>query len=156
MKVVEITETNFNKYIGDAIKLNDAFLAAINESKERSKKDKEALTYSMIQKNTPSHIVIILDNKGKAVGSAYFNEGIGYSCGGKYVWLNGIYVDPSYRHSGFGSFLLQHIENWAIKNKMTLFLTSRNSNNTLSKKLFDKAGFDQYDFTSMEKVYEAK
>jgi len=152
MKIIEITDKNFNTYKADLIELNDSFLKDLNINKERTQQQKEAILKNMIRDNSPTHVLIGLDNEEKAVCMTYFNEGTGYSCGGDYVWMNGIYVKPEEQQKGYGSTLLKHVENWATQKDFKLFVSSRHVHNEKSKKLFEKNGFEQSDNISIDKT----
>jgi len=154
MKIIEITDKNLDTYIADLIELNDCFLQDLNINKERTQEQKEAILKNMIRANSPTHLLIGLDNEEKAVGMTYFNEGTGYSCGGDYVWMNGIYVKPEEQQKGYGSMLLKYVENWAKQKGIKLFVSSRDVNNSKSEKLFDKNGFEQSNNISINKTLQ--
>ena len=84
---------------------------------------------------------------------SYYNMGTGYSCGGSYLWLNGIYIREGFRRKGHGSQLLAHIENYGRERGITLFVCSRDAVNEASRHLFAKAGFQQSESISMSKTY---
>ncbi len=155
MKILEITEHNFDSYKANLIELNDQFLKDLNIFKERTTKHKEAILSNMIRQNSPTHILLVLEEE-EAVGMTYFNEGTGYSCGGNYVWLNSIYVKPEAQKKGYGSALLSYVETWAKGKGVTLFVSSRDVDNEKSRTLFQKNGFKQSENISMNKVVEAK
>jgi len=152
MTTIEITDKNFDLYKEDLIELNDSFLEDLNTYKERTPQQKEAILKNMIRADSPTHLLIGLDNEEKAVGMTYFNEGTGYSCGGDYVWMNSIYVKPEEQQKGYGSLLLNYVENWATQKGFTLFICSRHVHNEKSKKLFDKNGFEQSNNISIDKI----
>jgi len=106
----------------------------------------------MIRADSPTHLLIGLDSDEKAVSMTYFNEGTGYSCGGDYIWMNGIYVKTEEQQKGYGSTLLKYVENWATERDFKLFVCSRHVHNEKSKKLFDKNGFEQSNNISINKT----
>jgi len=152
MKIIEITDKNFQTFKTDLIELNDSFLQKLDINKERTQQKKEAILKNMIRANSPTHLLIGLDDEEKAVCMTYFNEGTGYSCGGDYVWMNGIYVKPEEQQKGYGSALLKYVENWATEREFKLFVSSRDVYNEKSEKLFAKNGFKQSNNISINKT----
>jgi len=143
MKIIEITDKNFDTFKADLVELNDSFLRDLNINKERTLQQKEAILKNMIRTDSPTHILIGLDNEEKAVCMTYYNEGTGYSCGGGYIWMNGIFVKHGEQQKGYGSTLLKYVEDWAAQRDFKLFVSSRDVNNEKSEKLFAKNGFEQ-------------
>jgi len=156
MKIIEITDKNFQTFKTDLIELNDSFLQDLDVIQDvnigRTPLQKEAILKNMIRANSPTHLLIGLDNYEKAVGMTYFNEGTGYSCGGDYIWMNSIYVKPEEQQKGYGSLLLKYVENWATQKGFKLFVCSRHVHNEKSEKLFAKNGFEQSNNISIEKT----
>lgn len=152
MKIKQITKQNFETFKADLISLNDQFLSELNISKERTPDQKVAILKNMIKENSPTHLLIALNDDNQAVGMTYFNVGTGYSCGGDYVWLNSIYIKPSEQQKGYGSSILKYVENWATKNGFTLLVSSRDVDNEKSEKLFAKNGFEQEKNISINKT----
>ena len=72
----------------------------------------------MIRSNSPTHLMIALNDTNEVVGITYFNEGTGYSCGGNYLWMNCIYVKPKEQKNGVGTSILEHVESWAREKKL--------------------------------------
>lgn len=152
MQIIEIDQRNFNIYKRALINLNDAFLKTLKISKNRTEPQKEVILKNMVSAASPTHLLVVIDDTNKAVGMTYFNEGTGYSCGGNYIWLNSIYIHPEEQQKGYGLALLKHVEDWAKQRNFTLFTSSRHSDNKSSKKLFDKAGFEQSTVVSIDKT----
>ncbi len=152
MRVINITTDNLPKYKSTLIELSDAFLASLGENNTRTLEEKENILKLMVSPENYTHYVLALDKHETPVGISYFNEGTGYSCGGGYIWINGIYVSPEAQKQGIASAILQHIENQAKAKKYTLIICSRHSENRASEKLFKKAGFEQNTGITMEKV----
>lgn len=152
MKIIEISTTNFDTYKEDLIQLNDSFLKDLNIYKERTVDQKVAILKNMIRSDSPTHLLVVLDEREKAIGMTYFNEGTGYSCGGDYVWLNCIYVSTAKQKKGYGSALLGYVETWAKQRRVTLIVSSRDVDNEKSRKLFHKNSFKQSENISINKV----
>ena len=153
MNILEITTKNFDSFKSDLIALNDDFLKSINVHKERSQDQKVTILKKMIDPSTPTHLLIVLNEDKQAVGTAYFNTGTGYSCGGEYLWLNGIYIRTEERQKGYGAALIEYIEQWAKDRRYKLFMSSRDLDNEPSRKLFEQAGFKQSSNISINKMY---
>jgi len=150
-KILLLTPNNFKQYKTEAIALSDAFLNALGESPKRTTQEKAEIIKMMIAPETPTEIILAFNAENEAVGMSYYNQGTGYSCGGGYVWMNGIYVKPEAQQQGIGSAIIAYIENWAKARNFTLIICSRGTDNQASEKLFTKAGFEQNTGVTMEK-----
>jgi len=151
IKILSLTQDNFEQYHKEAIALSDAFLNSLGESPKRTVEEKADIIKMMIAPETPTEIILAFNSENEAVGMSYYNEGTGYSCGGGYVWMNGIYVKPEAQKQGIGSALIAYIENWAKVRNFTLIICSRGTDNKASEKIFTKAGFEQNTGVTMEK-----
>ncbi len=149
--ITPLKPTNFEQLKTEAIALSDAFLNALGESPKRTQEEKAEIIKMMIAPETPTEIILAFNQKNEAVGMSYYNQGTGYSCGGGYVWMNGIYVKPEAQKQGIGSAIIAYIENWAKAQNFTLIICSRGAENQASEKLFTKAGFEQNTGVTMEK-----
>ena len=81
--------------------LNDEFLALLGSPKERSRKDKEQILEGMVANEATTLLMIVADD-GSAAGISYGNWGTGYSCGGRYLWLNCVYIRECHQRRGYG------------------------------------------------------
>jgi len=156
MKIIEITNHNFETYKADLIELNDQFLVELNISRERTPQQKEVILKNMIRATSPTRLLIAINQNNDTVGMTYFNIGTGYSCGGDYLWMNSIYIKPSEQQKGYGSALINYAENWAKERGFTLFVSSRDVLNKKSEKLFARNGFEQSNNISINKTLGGK
>ncbi|MEM7387640.1 MAG: GNAT family N-acetyltransferase, partial [Verrucomicrobiota bacterium] len=77
------------------------------------------------------------------VGLAYFNVGNGFSCGGRYLWINALYVDEPHRGKGLGSVLLQAIEAYGIDIGAHLIMSTRDRENVASEAVFSRLDYTE-------------
>lgn len=115
-------------------------MKAIGDNKSKSH-IRTALDISL-RKHSSSHTLLALD-ENKPIGLCFFNVCIGIQSGGKYIWLNEIFVTQKHRNAGVAKALLDSVEKFAIKNKCVYILAQRDPGNLLSGKLFTSVGFEQ-------------
>ncbi len=154
MKIIKIQQSNLEEHLDNLIGLNDEFLESLGTIKERTLLEKQRIIESMVTPGSSTTLLIVLEEDGNAVGFSYYNYGSGYSCGGKYLWLNCIYIRINWQKKGYGSRLLRHIEEDGRQEGIRLFVCGRHVRNDASKRLFESAGFQQDEHVIMTKVYE--
>ena len=152
MKVIEIKSDNLKFYKTELIKLLDYFLDVLDVQQYRTQNEKETILDHMINENKATHIMAISNNEKQLVGVTYFNVGSGYSSGGDYLWMNGICINHDCQNQGFGMALLNYVIDWAKKKDINHFISSRDPDNSISEKLFNRAGFVQSQNIWIKKV----
>ncbi|HEU5140900.1 MAG TPA: GNAT family N-acetyltransferase [Bacillales bacterium] len=90
--------------------------------------------------------ILIAEEEGAILGMALLNIGISLRDGGKYVWLNELYVDNEYRNKGIGRKLLLHIIYWAENEHIKTIELETGVSNSVTKHLYNSLGF--YDVVS--------
>lgn len=60
-----------------------------------------------------SVLFVCYDDEQHALAFAFANICCGLECGGDYLWVNEVYVDPANRRHHVATELLQYIEHWA-------------------------------------------
>ncbi len=153
MNIVRIQKSNLKKHLDDLVRLNDEFLESLGRVRERTLLEKQRIIESMVSLGTSTVLLIALDEDGNAIGVSYYNFGSGYSCGGKYLWLNCIYIRSNWKKKGYGLRLLRHIEEDGRQEGIKLFTCGRDVGNEASMRLFESAGFQQTENMIMTKVY---
>ena len=83
----------------------------------------------------------VLYRQSVPVGLAFLNVCSGIESEGDYVWLNEIQIDPIFRKQGYGKYLLNHIVQWAQKNRCKHVFSVTAPKNTASQTLFQSMGF---------------
>lgn len=151
MQVIEITPSNLDQHLTALISLHDEFLCLLAEGEDRSAEQKREILELMAGNEATG--LLLVTEQNAPVGISYFNLGTGYSCGGYYLWLNGIYIRSEYQQQGFGTRLVQHIESLGRAKGITLFITSRHLENEASKGLFARSAFEQNEMMIMTKEY---
>lgn len=151
MKITVIKQNDFDENLDDLIALHDEFLLELGSPPERTREDKVDVLRTMALGSFPTRVVKVEDPIGKAAGMSYYNFGTGYSCGGVYLWLNGIYIRPKYQKKGYGEDLIRFIEADAKAEGAKLFICGRAPENEASRNLFARMGFKQNDGVVMTK-----
>lgn len=94
-----------------------------------------------------SHVYFFIARlEGKAVAFAFFNTLTSFQKGGKYIWLNELYVEEAYRNQGIAKKLLLRIIYWAEQHKIKGIELEIGMNNEATKALYNSLGF--YDVVS--------
>lgn len=90
--------------------------------------------------------IMIAEEDGNVLGMALVNIGINLRTGGKYIWLNELYVDTDYRNQGIGRKLLLYIIYWAENEQIKTIELETGVSNAVTKHLYNSLGF--YDVVS--------
>ncbi len=142
MEIIKIGSQNLEDHLEDLILLNDEFEVQLGSTAIRSFEEKSKILKLMVLEPS-TEMLIVYNGEGCPVGSSYYNYGSGYSCGGRYLWLNGIYIREKYQKNGYGTKLLGHIEAIGRSKGIKLFICSRHNENDGSRRLFAKSSFEQ-------------
>ncbi|NEU29706.1 GNAT family N-acetyltransferase [bacterium LRH843] len=108
----------------------------------------EQLIYTIelaLQKDSQAHI-FVAEKDETLVGAAFFNVSISIDKGGRYIWLNDLYVHKEYRNQGIAKKLLLHIVYWAEQQHIKGIELETGTNNEATKALYNSLGF--YDIIS--------
>lgn len=152
MKILKLNAPSLASNLEAVIELHDEFLESIRVETNRTTVEKRAILEHM-QAAPMTTVLLVQSESGEAIGISYYNFGTGYSCGGAYLWLNGIYLRPDYRGCGHGKALLRYIEEDGLEQGITLFMTCRNLQNEASEGLFASADFTQESQSVMWKTF---
>lgn len=98
-----------------------------------------------LQEGSSAHIIVAEVDEA-IVGIAFFNIAISVKKGGKYVWLNDLYVHPDYRNRGIAKKLLLKLIYWAEGEQCKGIELETGINNAATKALYNSLGF--YDIIS--------
>lgn len=93
-----------------------------------------------LQPDSASRMVIAEEN-GEILGVAYLNIGISLRVGGKYLWLNELYVHNHYRNKGIGKKMLLHIIHIAEQEDVKAIELETGVNNSVTKHMYNSLGF---------------
>lgn len=99
-----------------------------------------------LQEGSNAHI-IVAEEDDLVVGIAFFNIAISVKKGGKYVWLNDLFVHPDYRNRGIAKKLLLKLIHWAEGENCKGIELETGINNAATKALYNSLGF--YNIVSM-------
>ncbi len=95
----------------------------------------------ILDETSPAHLFALVE-KDRALAVSLVNMACGVESGGKYLWLNEIYVPPEARRKGLGKQMATHIIEWARKNDCRYMAGITWEANSASQGLFKKCGFD--------------
>ena len=140
VKIIELKSSSSSGMFKDAVDLLFHQMKSIGDKKSR-KHIIKALEISLT-KNSGSHTFLALKGN-EVIGLCFFNVCVGIQSGGKYIWINEIFVSQKHRNAGVAKALLDSVEKFAIKNKCVYILAQRDPGNLLSGKLFTSVGFEQ-------------
>lgn len=93
-----------------------------------------------LQEGSSAHI-FVAEEDNRIVGIAFFNIGISVKKGGKYVWLNDLYVHPDYRNRGIAKKILLKLIHWAEGEGCKGIELETGINNAATKALYNSLGF---------------
>lgn len=90
--------------------------------------------------------IFVAETNNQIVGCAFLNSGIGLDKGGRYIWLNDLYVKNEFRRQGIAKKLLLKVLYWAEQEDFKGIELETGINNVATKKLYNSLGF--YDIVS--------
>ncbi|MBB6448450.1 ribosomal protein S18 acetylase RimI-like enzyme [Geomicrobium halophilum] len=90
--------------------------------------------------------MFVASHEGKVLGAAFLNVQQSLDKGGKFIWLNDLYVDVNHRNRGIAKKLLLHVIHWAEQHDMKGIELETGVNNQATKALYNSLGF--YDVVS--------
>ena len=140
--IERINSQNQDARMDEIADLGNAFLASLGENSGRDAAGDRAVIGEMVDAGQ-TEIFLAISDTGQAVGISYFNVGTGFSCGGNYIWINGIFVDPDHRRRGYASALLAEIEAFGETIGSRLIMSTRDIGNGESRELFSHSGYVQ-------------
>ncbi|GEL06779.1 GNAT family N-acetyltransferase [Salisediminibacterium halotolerans] len=85
-------------------------------------------------------------SSGEIVGAAFLNIGIGLDKGGRYIWLNELYVRKDMRQQGIAKRLLLNLLHWAENEGFQGIELETGISDQATKQLYNSLGF--YDIVS--------
>jgi GNAT superfamily N-acetyltransferase len=85
--------------------------------------------------------IAIAEEQGTVLGLAFFNIGISLKKGGKYIWLNDLFVHNEHRNRGIAKKILLHVIHWAENEGLKGIELETGINNSVTKHLYNSLGF---------------
>lgn len=98
-----------------------------------------------LMEDSQAHI-FVAEKGDMLVGAAFLNVSISIDIGGRYIWLNDLYVHKEHRNQGIAKKLLLHIIYWAEQKNIKGIELETGVNNEATKALYNSLGF--YDIVS--------
>ncbi len=98
-----------------------------------------------LEEHSQAHI-FVAEKEGTLIGAAFLNVSISIDIGGRYIWLNDLYVHKEHRNQGIAKKLLLHIIHWAEQRGIKGIELETGVNNEATKALYNSLGF--YDIIS--------
>lgn len=77
-----------------------------------------------------------------AIGFAYGNICSGLENQGDYLYLNELYISPNHRQHGYGSRLLEYVQEWSKKVGCVYVAMVTHPDNTQAQLLYAREGFE--------------
>lgn len=93
-----------------------------------------------LEKNTRSRIVVAEENDN-LLGIAFLNIGVSLRIGGRYIWLNELYVHNEYRNKGIGKKMLLYIIHKAEAEGIKMIELETGVNNSVTQHIYQSLGF---------------
>ncbi len=98
-----------------------------------------------LENGSPAEI-FVAEMDGSIIGAAFLNVGISMTKGGRYIWLNDLYVHKEYRNQGIAKKILLKVIYWAESQSIKGIELETGINNEATKALYNSLGF--YDIIS--------
>lgn len=150
MTIVRVTREILDERLHDLIALSDEFLESLGNPKSRTHAEKRGILLGMVE--APQTVILMMAGENDTpIGLCYYNRGTGYSCGGEYLWINGVYIREQFRGREYGPAFLRYVENDAAESGAKLIVSSRDLDNRNSGRMFEKRSFLQNDQVSIKK-----
>lgn len=127
-------------------KIADLFMQQISMHGEKDSYRNVLNGIDEVFKKDCSSRIILAEEKGEILGMALLNTGISLRDGGKYIWLNELYVHSEHRNKGIGRKLLLYIIYWAENEQIKTIELETGVSNSVTKHLYNSLGF--YDVVS--------
>lgn len=99
-----------------------------------------------LEAESNSEFFVCETSGGELVGAAFLNVGIGLDKGGRYIWLNELYVRRDMRQQGIAKRILLHLLHWAENEGFQGIELETGTNDQATKQLYNSLGF--YDIVS--------
>jgi GNAT superfamily N-acetyltransferase len=93
-----------------------------------------------LEKDSRSRIVVA-EEDGKLYGIAFLNIGVSLRIGGRYIWLNELYVHNDYRNKGIGKKMLIYIIHKAEAVGVKMIELETGVNNSVTQHIYQSLGF---------------
>lgn len=130
----------------DREKIAELFMQQISMHGEKDSYQKVLNGIDHVFNKDSSSRVVVAEEKDEFLGMALLNTGISLRDGGKYIWLNELYVHSEYRNKGIGRKLLLYIIYWAENEQIKTIELETGVSNSVTKHLYNSLGF--YDVVS--------
>lgn len=148
MKIYKLHSKSPSGLIGDASVLLTRQMKALGE--KHSREEVETILRNTFKRNSRAHTIIITESR-KSIGVCFFNICAGVQSGGNYIWINEIYVESEYRGQGYGTAMLEYVEELGNKYNCKYIAAQTGRSNKSSQKLFAKSGFGGTSVVWMDK-----
>ena len=96
---------------------------------------------NMTLEENPHSRIVIAEEHGNLYGIALLNVGVSLRVGGRYIWLNELYVHNEYRNKGIGKKLLLYIIHNAESEGVKMIELETGINNSVTQHMYHSLGF---------------
>lgn len=135
MKIVKVTQDDFNEWLDLALKLWS----------DDSAEEMQVVLTNILQSSREAGF-LIRDDDGTAIGFMNLSLRYEYVPGATQspvAYVEGIYVQDEYRKQGMGTYLIQYAERWAIEHGCVELASDALLENTASYEFHTKVGFQE-------------
>jgi GNAT superfamily N-acetyltransferase len=81
------------------------------------------------------------EDENEIYGFSFGNICLGLEYGGKYIWINELYVESEYRRNKIGTKIIKYIEKWCKDNNIK-YIASMTGNNKISQQFFESNKYE--------------
>ncbi|EIT84566.1 hypothetical protein A374_14600 [Fictibacillus macauensis ZFHKF-1] len=99
----------------------------------------QGITYALSEDTAAG--IIVAEQDGDIVGAAFYNIGVQLQLGGRYLWLNDLYVQEEERNQGIARKILLHLIHHAEREGMVSIELETGVNNSVTKYLYNSLDF---------------
>ena len=135
MKIVKITQNDFNEWLDLALELWP----------DGSTEEMQVVLTNILQSPREAGF-LIRDDNGTAIGFVNLSLRYEYVPGATQspaAYVKGIYVKDEYRKQGVGTYLIQHAQRWALERGCVELASDALLENTASYQFHTKTGFQE-------------
>ncbi|GGE51024.1 hypothetical protein GCM10011391_32250 [Pullulanibacillus camelliae] len=149
MKIYEVThDIDYSR----KQRIADLFMQQISINKDEASFQSALDVINLAIETHNCSKIIVAEENDIIYGLAFLNIGVNLRAGGRYLWLNELYVHNEYRNRGIGKKLLLHIIHLAEQENIKAIELETGVNNSVTKHIYNSLGFyeivsQRYGFT---------
>jgi L-amino acid N-acyltransferase YncA len=114
MDLIEISKDSKKDDLEDVVDMLRSQQTRFSGSRAKLKVDQ--FLQMALEVGSPAKVFLLKKSDGTSVGMAFTNLCIGFETGGKYLWVNELYINLEHRKKGYGKLLSKALMTWCAKN----------------------------------------